>query len=101
MDLPPNVKLEIQGTSYAFTAASSDKLAWAENLRGVSDLKSAHDLATDNKHIPFEGEWLWKIQTLPKIQFFLWKCLHNSIGVKSCLTARGVYLDPLCPLCNN
>ncbi|KAL0014244.1 hypothetical protein SO802_001313 [Lithocarpus litseifolius] len=29
------------------------------------------------------------------------KCLHNSIGVKSCLAARGVNLDPLRPLCNN
>lgn len=38
-------------------------------------------------------------QSLPKIQFFLRKCAHNNIGVNECLAARGVNIDPICPLC--
>lgn len=40
-----------------------------------------------------------KIKILSKSQLFVWKCLRNSIGVKSCLAARGLNIDPLCPQC--
>ena len=36
---------------------------------------------------------------LPKIQLFLWECYHHSIGVKTCLYARGVDTDVTYPLC--
>ena len=70
MDLPPNVKLEIQATLYAFTAASSDKLAWAENLRGVSDLKSAHDLATVTSTFHSRENGSGKFKLCPKSNSF-------------------------------
>nr|POE69125.1 putative ribonuclease h protein [Quercus suber] len=34
--------------------------------------------------------WIWKLKTLPKIQIFLWKCLHLSLLVKSILALRGI-----------
>ena len=30
---------------------------------------------------------------------YIWMCLHSNIGVKECLTKRGVPVDPTCPLC--
>ena len=36
-----------------------------------------------------DADWIWKLETLPKIKTFLWRCIHNSIGVKTCLTRRG------------
>jgi len=38
----------------------------------------------------FKGKWIWKLITLPKIQMFLWKCLHQSLPVKSVLSDRGI-----------
>ena len=30
---------------------------------------------------------------------FIWRCVHDSIGVKGCLVRRGVGTDDLCPIC--
>ena len=48
---------------------------------------------------PFAADWLWKVDTLPRIRTFLWMCAHNSIGVKVCLEKRGVVRDNTCPIC--
>ena len=41
---------------------------------------------------------MWKANILPHIQTLVWMCLHSNIGVKECLTKRGVLVDPTCPL---
>lgn len=33
---------------------------------------------------------------LPRIKTFIWRCVRDSIGVKGCLTRRGVVTDDLC-----
>lgn len=99
MELPLPFKLEIQAIPCATSVPRLVKLAWAYNPQGVFDFKSAYDLAIGNDLTPFEGEWISKLQTIPKIQYFIWKCLHNSIGVKSCLASRGINLDLLCLVC--
>ena len=89
MELPTNLKMKIQATPSAMFAPTEDKLSWSPNPRGVFDLKSAYCLAMDNEPCQFDGEWIWKAKVLPKINFFVWKCMHNSVGVKSCLVERG------------
>lgn len=37
---------------------------------------------------------------MPRIQLFMWKCMHQSIGVKECLANRGIPLDTTCPVCH-
>ena len=44
-----------------------------------------------------DANWIWKLDTLPKIKTFLWRCVHNSIGVKTCLARRGFGDDEGCP----
>ena len=74
-------------------------MSWAANSHENFDLKSAYKLATTgNDNYEYRGHWLWKIKILPRIQFFVWKCLHNSIDVKDCLVTR-VNFDPNCPRC--
>lgn len=92
LDLPINVKMDIQA------ATSNDRLVWPDNPHGNFDLKSAYKLATENDSVSFEGECIWRIKIIHRIQFFVWKCLHNRIRVNSCLVARGVTTDTLCPL---
>ena len=53
----------------------------------------------DDTNLPFNADWIWKLMTLPRIQFFLWKCAHNSIGEKDCLVGRGVGSDNQCAIC--
>lgn len=98
MELPMNLKMKIQATPSAMFAPTEDKLSWSPNPRGVFDLKSAYCLATNNEPCQFDGEWIWKAKVLPKIKFFVWKCMHNSVGIKACLAERGMSTDMLCPL---
>ncbi|KAL0005698.1 hypothetical protein SO802_013259 [Lithocarpus litseifolius] len=81
-------------------ARSSDKLAWKFSAKGSFDMKSAYLVASDHLEADsFSSSWIWKIQTLPRIQMFIWRCMHNSIGVKECLAKRGIPLHTSCPLC--
>ena len=43
---------------------------------------------------------MWKVEALPKIQFFLWLCLHNNVPTGEVLGSRGLSLDPVCSLCH-
>lgn len=100
MGFPQDVVLGIQATPFAIVARSRDRLAWAGTSNGMSSLQSAYVLAVCLENAPiFERQWIWKTNTLLNIQLFLWKCYHQSIGVKSCLYARGVDSGILCPLC--
>ena len=101
-DLPLSIKLGIQATPYAIVARSEDRMAWAANTHGNFDLKSTYKLATlGNVNHEFKGHWIWRIKILAQIQLFVWKCFHNSIGVKDCLASRGISFDPSCPWCHD
>ena len=77
-----------------------DKLAWLGSPKGTFDLKSAYRISMGAECIElFSAHWIWKVNTFPRIRNFLWKCAHNSIGVKVCLERRGVSHDTTCPLC--
>ena len=100
IELPEEVKREIQATPIPFVRRNEDRLAWKLSPRGSFELKSAYLLAIDPLPDPgFQGKWIWKLDTLPRIQMFLWKCMHQSIGVKECLQARGMLIDTACPHC--
>ena len=99
-DFPSSIKLEIQAIPFALASSSRDKIMWTESPSGEFNLKSAYRMASGLIHnSAFSGQWICKLDTLPKIQFFLWKCVHNSIGVNGCLSARGMEVDARCPRC--
>ena len=90
----------LQAIPFSFQGIVSDRLAWVENPRGIFDLKSVYGIAMgDDTNLPFNVDWIWKLVTLPCIKFFLWKCAHNSIGVKVCLVGRGAGSDNQCAIC--
>ena len=97
--LPIEVKRLIQATP-VMLSKGVDKLAWSGSPKGTFDLKSAYRIVMGDECIePFSAHWIWKVNTLPRIRTFLWKCAHNSIGVKVCLERRDVSHDTTCPLC--
>ncbi|KAK7820123.1 hypothetical protein CFP56_039216 [Quercus suber] len=44
----------------------------------------------------FPGKWIWTLDMLPKIQYFLWKCFLHSIPTKDILESRGLVGDVKC-----
>ena len=101
-ELPIEVRRLIQATPVTLLSRGVNKLAWSGSPKGTFDLKSAYRIAMGDEGIdpfPFPTRWIWKVNTLPRIRTFLWKCAHNSIGVKVYLERRGVSHDTTCPLC--
>ncbi|KAF3946154.1 hypothetical protein CMV_027546 [Castanea mollissima] len=47
----------------------------------------------------FDGDWIWKASTIPKIKCFVWQCLHKSIPVNTILAARVMEFSPVSHLC--
>ena len=72
-DFPLDCKLMLQAIPISFLGRGCDRLAWVENPKGIFYLKSAYGIAMgDDTSMPFNAYWIWKLKTLPRIQFFLW-----------------------------
>ena len=102
MEVPEEVRRKIQATPFPCVARNEDKLAWNPSPKSSFDLRSTFLLASEPLPNPaFQGKWIWKLDTLPRIQTFIWKCTHKSIGVRDCLQARGIQVDNICPHYHN
>ena len=78
-------------------------LHWAYSKNGFFSLKSAYLLVrglNPLNQVTDSIGWVWKVETSPKVHFFLWLCLHNSVPIGEVLGSRGLNLDPICTLCN-
>ena len=92
---------DIKATPIPFTDNLKDRLAWKYSAKRDFDLKSAYMLATNSmRDAPFKIKWIWKLKTLPRIQVFVWKCMHHSLGFNQCLLAKGLQVEAYCPRCN-
>ena len=88
-------------TLIPFSTRFEDRLVWKHSAKGDFDLKSAYLLATNTmRDAPFKGQWIWKLKILPRIQMFVWKCMHLSLGVNQCLLDRGLLVEACCPWCH-
>ena len=66
-----------------------DKLAWSGSPKGTFDLKSACRIVMGDECIePFSAHWIWKVNTLPRIRTFLWKCAHIALELRFALRGR-------------
>ena len=101
MELLDEVIRELKAIPIPLSDRVEDRLVWKCSPKGVFDLKSAYLLATEPvREIPFKGSWIWKLKILPRIQAFVWKCMHHSIGVRHCLRERGMQIEANCPQCH-
>ena len=99
--LTPFMLNAIYATTLRRISEKENQLSWISSINGEFDSRNAYLLAIgdDLNASDFLVKWAWKVKTLPNIQVFLWKCLHNSVGVKSCLALRGFNSDLLCLIC--
>ena len=102
MELPAKIYMEIKAMPHSRMSDEKDKLIWAASSNGEFNLASAYKLATSQADFvpPFNGSWIWKLNLLPKIQTFIWMCMHKSIATRECLAIRGLQINPSCPLCH-
>ena len=79
----------------------TNSIMWKYSKYGDFSTNLAYQLANEDSATKnqFQGQWLWKLDVLPKILSFLWLCVHGSIPVKSVLAARGINSGKTCPLC--
>ena len=54
----------------------------------------------DDQANPFEGDWIWKTITIPKVKCFIWQCYHNNIFVRATLAYQGMDVSPSFPIYN-
>ncbi|KAF3944339.1 hypothetical protein CMV_029181 [Castanea mollissima] len=98
---PNHILKAMRATPLRRFAMREDHRNWISSLNGDFDSRNAYLLAIDeNLEAPdFHGKWIWKLQTLPKIKLFLWKCLHMSLQVKDILTqgAKIFWEHSSCP----
>ena len=89
---PKHILKAVRATPLRRFAMREDHRSWISSLNGEFDSRNAYLLAIDeNLETPdFHGKWIWKLQTLPTIKMFLWKCLHMSLPVKTILTHHGI-----------
>ena len=72
-DLPLDIKESIKAVPFPIASRSGDKLVWKGSSNGDFSSKGAYLVATKpSEVVPFRGAWIWKLNTLPKIQMFLW-----------------------------
>lgn len=102
--LPAQLLSAFKSTPISFSALYEDRLTWFSSLSGAFELKEAYRLAgmkgEDDQASPFEGEWIWKTISIPKVKCFLWQCYHNSNPVQAILAYHGMDISPSYPICN-
>lgn len=103
LELPLSIKDRIKAIPRQQVGREEDAIMWKHSKDGEFTTKSAYALINGPQQntTPFQGQWIWKIDTLPKIVNFLWLCMHNSVPVRFALAMRGIIPDSCCPLCNN
>lgn len=77
---PTQLALEIKATPISFSASNSGRISWSSSPNGIFDLKDAYKLASsqegDFNSGMIDGEWVWKVATIPKIQ-----CLFGNVFI--------------------
>ena len=101
LDLPKELQSQIQEVPFSLDLNTEDVSCWAFSKDGSFSLKSAYLLAKGLNPLnpsAFTCEWIWKAATTPRIMFFLWLSIHNSVPTCEVLGSRGFTLDTICPI---
>ena len=86
-EIPDQILNVIKATPLSVNQNTEDTLHWAFSKDGIFSLKSAYLLARNLNSLNLETNpiaWVWKVEAPPKIQFFLWLCLHYGLPLEKC-----------------
>ncbi|OMO51393.1 hypothetical protein CCACVL1_29818 [Corchorus capsularis] len=94
----------ILGVPRQLTSNSRDTPCWYLSQNGKFSLSSAYNLIRDlprEDQYPTDWRWVWKLNILPKLKFFIWECAHGILPTRELLAHRGLDDPSHCILCNN
>lgn len=81
-----------------------DRIVWTRNYSGTYSVKDAYALSiTSQKGNQSNFPWkeFWKVQGLPKIRLFGWKCINNALPLGANLLKKNFRIDATCAFgCN-
>ena len=98
-DLPPSIKDKIRAILCQCFGRAKNTILLKFSKDGEFSMKSACDIANppQEQDLQFQGQWIWKLDMLPKIVNFLWLCLHNNVPVRDMLASRGINCEGRSP----
>lgn len=102
-ELPDQVISLIKATPFSLNQNSDDSLTWAFSKDGFFSLKAAYLLARGSNPLNLDTPsmaWIWKTETHPQVQFFIWMCLHNNLPTGEVLGSKGLNLNLICIVCH-
>ncbi|KAK8613479.1 hypothetical protein V6N13_101241 [Hibiscus sabdariffa] len=79
-----------------------DSIRWTTNSTGVFSSKSFCDSFQDSRAIKNDvWKLVWANLALPKVEFFVWKAVHNRLPTRVELYTRGLVniQSVVCPFC--
>lgn len=77
-----------------------DRLYWTPSKNGWFSTASAIELVTKtNAMNPSPNNWIWKLDTFPKVRNFLWKIDTNGLPTKARLRAKHISTPTGCLMC--
>ena len=102
--LPPSLIHVIKAIPRPRNALLEDKPYWRLSLDGQFNLKTAYKVAS-NLEKPYSAsgnwKWIWKLNTLPRIAYFVWLACHGRLSTKSFLMKRKIIQEDSCTLCKD
>ncbi|GLT37826.1 hypothetical protein SLA2020_121150 [Shorea laevis] len=99
--IPVEIKECIRAIPLQYFSNQQDNFSWSLSSNGLFQSSSAYCLAKNIFSAQHESwNWIWKINTLPKIHHFIWLLNHGKLLTKDMLYDWGIGDSNLCPVCN-
>ncbi|GLT87976.1 hypothetical protein SLE2022_060240 [Rubroshorea leprosula] len=100
--LPQELLAQMQAIPIATNTTLEDNFSWIGSSNGNFSPSSALCLLRD---LPTTKDctwsWIWKVVTLPKIQFFIWLLSHCRLKSLAFLHRLNISPSPNCPRCHD
>ena len=99
---PPHISNLISATSRPLVPILEDGIFWKPAPNGQFNSSSAYGVAFKLKStkLHLKGwKWIWKVNTIPRVMFFIWLVCHGQLLIRTLLFKRKIISDELCPLC--
>ncbi|OMO64495.1 reverse transcriptase [Corchorus capsularis] len=80
-----------------------DTPCWQLSKNGQYTIGSAYNLIRNlprEDQYPPNWRWIWKLNIVPKLKFFIWECPHAILPTRAWLSHRGLEGPTHCVLCN-
>lgn len=98
--LPEELLFKINAI-FVSESLEEDALVWNNSSTGQFCSKSAYSMAMKVNPSDKSSEWIWDINYLPKIKYFLWMASLGKIPTFNVLHGRDIDTSILCPQCKS